>query len=64
MPWGGLRRFTFKHTMSAFGQFVYFYIFKRIFSFFFFFKGHTAMLHTGSWHPKIKGEFMTCSNDA
>nr|XP_060490045.1 WD repeat-containing protein 70 [Panthera onca] len=29
-----------------------------------FFKGHTAMLHTGSWHPKIKGEFMTCSNDA
>uniref|UniRef100_A0A452RRD7 WD repeat-containing protein 70 n=1 Tax=Ursus americanus TaxID=9643 RepID=A0A452RRD7_URSAM len=26
--------------------------------------GHTAMLHTGSWHPKIKGEFMTCSNDA
>ncbi|ELK06075.1 WD repeat-containing protein 70 [Pteropus alecto] len=27
-------------------------------------KGHTAMLHTGSWHPKIKGEFMTCSNDA
>ncbi|XP_055457044.1 WD repeat-containing protein 70 [Psammomys obesus] len=27
-------------------------------------EGHTAMLHTGSWHPKIKGEFMTCSNDA
>ncbi|ELK32354.1 WD repeat-containing protein 70 [Myotis davidii] len=27
-------------------------------------KGHTAMLHTGSWHPKRKGEFMTCSNDA
>ncbi|XP_060046949.1 WD repeat-containing protein 70 [Erinaceus europaeus] len=27
-------------------------------------KGHTAMLHTGSWHPKVKGEFMTCSNDA
>ncbi|KAM9103637.1 WD repeat-containing protein 70 isoform 3-T3 [Megaptera novaeangliae] len=27
-------------------------------------KGHTAMLHTGSWHPKIKGEFVTCSNDA
>ncbi|XP_057622033.1 WD repeat-containing protein 70-like [Chionomys nivalis] len=27
-------------------------------------KGHTAMLHTGSWHPRIRGEFMTCSNDA
>ncbi|KAG8456694.1 hypothetical protein GDO86_002469 [Hymenochirus boettgeri] len=26
-------------------------------------KGHTAMLNGGSWHPKIKEEFMTCSND-
>ncbi|XP_061150019.1 WD repeat-containing protein 70 isoform X2 [Syngnathus typhle] len=26
-------------------------------------KGHTAMLNDGSWHPKIKEEFMTCSND-
>jgi WD40 repeat protein len=27
-------------------------------------KGHTAALHTGSWHPKVRGEFLTCSNDA
>ncbi|XP_067401650.1 WD repeat-containing protein 70 isoform X2 [Emydura macquarii macquarii] len=26
-------------------------------------KGHTAMLNTGYWHPKIKEEFLTCSND-
>ncbi|XP_027719364.1 WD repeat-containing protein 70 [Vombatus ursinus] len=26
-------------------------------------KGHTAMLNTGCWHPKIKEEFLTCSND-
>ncbi|KAK5878996.1 hypothetical protein CesoFtcFv8_024348 [Champsocephalus esox] len=26
-------------------------------------KGHTAMLNNGCWHPKIKEEFMTCSND-
>uniref|UniRef100_A0A3B4XTS0 WD repeat-containing protein 70 n=1 Tax=Seriola lalandi dorsalis TaxID=1841481 RepID=A0A3B4XTS0_SERLL len=26
-------------------------------------KGHTAMLNCGCWHPKIKEEFMTCSND-
>ncbi|XP_071373351.1 WD repeat-containing protein 70 [Centroberyx affinis] len=26
-------------------------------------KGHTAMLNGGCWHPKIKEEFMTCSND-
>uniref|UniRef100_A0A3Q3WIY2 WD repeat-containing protein 70 n=1 Tax=Mola mola TaxID=94237 RepID=A0A3Q3WIY2_MOLML len=26
-------------------------------------KGHTAMLNSGYWHPKIKEEFMTCSND-
>uniref|UniRef100_A0A674ECS5 WD repeat-containing protein 70 n=1 Tax=Salmo trutta TaxID=8032 RepID=A0A674ECS5_SALTR len=26
-------------------------------------KGHTAMLNSGCWHPKIKDEFMTCSND-
>uniref|UniRef100_A0A4W6D1P4 WD repeat-containing protein 70 n=1 Tax=Lates calcarifer TaxID=8187 RepID=A0A4W6D1P4_LATCA len=26
-------------------------------------KGHTAMLNCGFWHPKIKEEFMTCSND-
>ncbi|XP_072371673.1 WD repeat-containing protein 70 [Scyliorhinus torazame] len=26
-------------------------------------KGHTAMLNTGVWHPKIKEEFVTCSND-
>uniref|UniRef100_UPI0037E7F362 WD repeat-containing protein 70 n=1 Tax=Semicossyphus pulcher TaxID=241346 RepID=UPI0037E7F362 len=26
-------------------------------------KGHTAMLNSGCWHPKIKEEFMTCSND-
>uniref|UniRef100_A0A8C5P6V8 WD repeat-containing protein 70 n=1 Tax=Leptobrachium leishanense TaxID=445787 RepID=A0A8C5P6V8_9ANUR len=25
--------------------------------------GHTAMLNGGCWHPKIKEEFMTCSND-
>ncbi|CAL8405812.1 unnamed protein product, partial [Arctogadus glacialis] len=25
--------------------------------------GHTAMLNSGCWHPKIKEEFMTCSND-
>lgn len=27
------------------------------------FQGHTAMLNGGCWHPKIKEEFMTCSND-
>lgn len=26
-------------------------------------KGHTAMLNSGVWHPKIKEEFITCSND-
>ncbi|XP_051875813.1 WD repeat-containing protein 70 [Pristis pectinata] len=26
-------------------------------------KGHTAMLNSGAWHPKIKEEFVTCSND-
>ncbi|XP_073333982.1 WD repeat-containing protein 70 [Pagrus major] len=26
-------------------------------------KGHTAMLNSGCWHPKVKEEFMTCSND-
>ncbi|KAM4808354.1 WD repeat-containing protein 70 [Rhinophrynus dorsalis] len=26
-------------------------------------KGHTAMLNAGCWHPKIKEEFLTCSND-
>ncbi|XP_054613357.1 WD repeat-containing protein 70 [Dunckerocampus dactyliophorus] len=26
-------------------------------------KGHTAMLNDGCWHPKMKEEFMTCSND-
>ncbi|XP_038589787.1 WD repeat-containing protein 70 [Micropterus salmoides] len=26
-------------------------------------KGHTAMLNCGCWHPKIKEEFLTCSND-
>uniref|UniRef100_A0A673IDU6 WD repeat-containing protein 70 n=1 Tax=Sinocyclocheilus rhinocerous TaxID=307959 RepID=A0A673IDU6_9TELE len=25
--------------------------------------GHTAMLNDGCWHPKIKEEFLTCSND-
>jgi len=27
-------------------------------------KGHVAQVNCGAWHPKIKGEFMTCSNDA
>ncbi|XP_059500989.1 WD repeat-containing protein 70 isoform X4 [Stegostoma tigrinum] len=27
------------------------------------FQGHTAMLNSGVWHPKIKEEFVTCSND-
>ncbi|XP_041328532.1 WD repeat-containing protein 70 [Pyrgilauda ruficollis] len=26
-------------------------------------KGHTAMLNSGCWHPKLKEEFLTCSND-
>ncbi|XP_056287990.1 WD repeat-containing protein 70 isoform X2 [Pseudoliparis swirei] len=26
-------------------------------------KGHTAMLNNGCWHPKMREEFMTCSND-
>ncbi|XP_062568772.1 WD repeat-containing protein 70-like [Saccostrea cucullata] len=26
-------------------------------------KGHTAMLNGGCWNPKMKEEFMTCSND-
>ena len=27
-------------------------------------KGHTAVINSGNWHPKIKEEFMTCSQDA
>ncbi|XP_071139720.1 WD repeat-containing protein 70-like [Mytilus edulis] len=27
-------------------------------------KGHTAMLNGGCWNPKVREEFMTCSNDA
>lgn len=27
-------------------------------------KGHTAMVNSGCWNPKIRDEFMTCSNDA
>uniref|UniRef100_A0ABM0MQB8 WD repeat-containing protein 70-like n=1 Tax=Saccoglossus kowalevskii TaxID=10224 RepID=A0ABM0MQB8_SACKO len=26
-------------------------------------KGHTAMLNGGGWNPKVKEEFITCSND-
>ena len=26
-------------------------------------KGHTAMLNYGTWHPKEKDQFFTCSND-
>ena len=26
-------------------------------------QGHTAMLNSGCWHPKIREEFLTCSND-
>ncbi|XP_064604779.1 WD repeat-containing protein 70-like [Liolophura sinensis] len=26
-------------------------------------KGHTAMLNSGCWNPKIKEEFLTCAND-
>ncbi|XP_060086401.1 WD repeat-containing protein 70-like [Ylistrum balloti] len=26
-------------------------------------KGHAAMLNSGCWHPKVREEFMTCSND-
>ncbi|XP_067928863.1 WD repeat-containing protein 70-like [Watersipora subatra] len=26
-------------------------------------QGHTAMLNCGCWNPKVKNEFMTCSND-
>ncbi|PRD21945.1 UNVERIFIED_CONTAM: wdr70 [Trichonephila clavipes] len=26
-------------------------------------KGHIAMLNDGCWHPRIKEEFLTCSND-
>uniref|UniRef100_H2YPA6 WD repeat-containing protein 70 n=1 Tax=Ciona savignyi TaxID=51511 RepID=H2YPA6_CIOSA len=26
-------------------------------------KGHNAMLNGGCWNPKVKDEFMTCSND-
>lgn len=65
MFWGGLQSFTVKH-MSASGQFVYLlaHFLNDLSPPSFFLKGHTAMLHTGSWHPKIKGEFVTCSNDA
>ena len=24
-------------------------------------KGHTAVINSGNWHPKIKEEFLTCS---
>ena len=27
-------------------------------------KGHTAVINSGNWHPKIKEEFLTCSQDA
>ena len=27
-------------------------------------KGHTAIINSGNWHPKIKEEFLTCSQDA
>ena len=27
-------------------------------------KGHTAQTNAGTWHPKIKEEFLTCANDA
>jgi len=27
-------------------------------------KGHTANVNAGAWHPKIRGEFMTCADDA
>jgi len=27
-------------------------------------KGHTAQVNSGTWHPKIKDEFMTCASDA
>lgn len=27
-------------------------------------KGHTAMVNGGCWNPKIREEFMTCSNDS
>lgn len=27
-------------------------------------KGHTAQANSGTWHPKIKEEFLTCANDA
>ena len=26
-------------------------------------KGHTAQINSGNWHPKIKEEFLTCSQD-
>ncbi|XP_054719692.1 WD repeat-containing protein 70-like [Uloborus diversus] len=26
-------------------------------------KGHSAMLNDGCWHPRVKEEFLTCSND-
>ncbi|XP_074640598.1 WD repeat-containing protein 70-like [Tubulanus polymorphus] len=26
-------------------------------------KGHSAMLNSGCWHPRVKNEFMTCAND-
>lgn len=29
-----------------------------------YFQGHTAMVNSGCWNPKIRDEFMTCSNDA
>eukprot|EP00092_Neocalanus_flemingeri_P015907 GFUD01017224.1.p1 GENE.GFUD01017224.1~~GFUD01017224.1.p1 ORF type:complete len:700 (-),score=251.17 GFUD01017224.1:58-2157(-) len=27
-------------------------------------KGHTAQVNSGTWHPKIKDEFLTCASDA
>jgi len=27
-------------------------------------KGHTAQANSGTWHPKIKDEFLTCASDA
>ena len=26
-------------------------------------QGHVAMLNGACWHPKVKEQFMTCSND-
>jgi len=51
------------HTTPKFFSTFFRQAFLFLLTFIFVCKGHTAMLTGGCWHPKVKGEFMTCSHD-